>query len=439
MIFCHSSKKDYYKKFLYEPFPVESHLNRYLADHLNAEIANKTITTKQGCLDYLVHTLLYRRLRQNPNYYNLHGTSHRHLSEYLSDLIENTLNDLQTAKCIAVEDQEVSILNLGMIAAHYYINYVTVELFSSSLTNKTKLRGLVEILSAASEFDNMPVRKKEDQILSKVAAHLPLKIEKAKYTDPHTKVNILLQSHFSRTKLNVELEKDKEQVLSQSTKLIQAMVDVTSSQFWLTPSLAAMELSQMVVQAMWDRDPFLLQLPYFDKELAQKCSQNGIESIYDLIEMEDDARNKLLLFTDRQMQDVARALNRYPNIDLEYQIEDQDSISAGSTVTVNLSFDVEEQNTPVHAPFFPKEKTEEWWIVVGDPSSNHLASIRRRLIQKKTDMQLKFQAPSTAGEFKYKLYLMCDSYMGVDHEYEMVLNVQPAATTNDNDQEMQDA
>jgi hypothetical protein len=37
-------------------------------------------------------------LTQNPNYYNLHGTSHRHLSDHLSDLVENTLNDLANSK-----------------------------------------------------------------------------------------------------------------------------------------------------------------------------------------------------------------------------------------------------------------------------------------------------------------------------------------------------
>lgn len=28
VILCHAPKKDYYKKFLYEPLPIESHLDR---------------------------------------------------------------------------------------------------------------------------------------------------------------------------------------------------------------------------------------------------------------------------------------------------------------------------------------------------------------------------------------------------------------------------
>ena len=44
-----------------------------------------------------------------------------------------------------------------MIAAYYYINYTTIELFSMSLNNKTKIRGLIEIVAAAAEFEELQV------------------------------------------------------------------------------------------------------------------------------------------------------------------------------------------------------------------------------------------------------------------------------------------
>jgi pre-mRNA-splicing helicase BRR2 len=72
VILCHTPKKDYFMKFLHEPLPVESHLDHCLHDHLNAEIVTtKIVENKQDAVDYITWTFLYRRLTQNPNYYNL--------------------------------------------------------------------------------------------------------------------------------------------------------------------------------------------------------------------------------------------------------------------------------------------------------------------------------------------------------------------------------
>lgn len=104
-------------------------------------MVTRTIENKQDAVDYLTWTFYYRRLALNPNYYNLTGVSHRHLSDHLSDLVESTVADLEQAKALAVEDDmDLSPLNLGMIAAYYYISYSTIELFSSSLAPKTKAR-----------------------------------------------------------------------------------------------------------------------------------------------------------------------------------------------------------------------------------------------------------------------------------------------------------
>jgi pre-mRNA-splicing helicase BRR2 len=63
-------------------------------------------------------------------------------------------------------------------------------------------------------------------------------------------------------------------------------VDVISSSGWLAPALAAMEMAQMSAQGLWDRDSPLLQLPHFTRDLAAACAKAGVESIFDLQEME---------------------------------------------------------------------------------------------------------------------------------------------------------
>ena len=71
-----------------EALPVESHLDHFLHDHLNAEIVTKTVENKQDAVDYMTWTFYWPRLAHNPNYYNLQGVSHRHLSDHLSELVE---------------------------------------------------------------------------------------------------------------------------------------------------------------------------------------------------------------------------------------------------------------------------------------------------------------------------------------------------------------
>ena len=119
---------------------------------------------------------------------------------HLSELVETTLNELEHSKCISIEDDmDTAPLNLGMIAAYYYINYTTIELFSMSLGNKTKIRGLVEIIAAAAEFEELEIRHGEDAVLRSLSTKLPNKLAGgSKFNDPHVKTNVLLQAHLSR-------------------------------------------------------------------------------------------------------------------------------------------------------------------------------------------------------------------------------------------------
>lgn len=66
-----------------------------LADHLNAEIVAGTVGSKQDAVDYLTWTFFFRRLVQNPSYYDLPSTEADQLSIFLSRMIEATLESLE--------------------------------------------------------------------------------------------------------------------------------------------------------------------------------------------------------------------------------------------------------------------------------------------------------------------------------------------------------
>lgn len=180
-----------------------------------------------------------------------------------------------------------------------------------------------------------------------------------RYNDPHIKTNLLLQAHLSRIQLGPELQGDTEQILSKSIRLIQACVDVLSSNGWLSPAVAAMELAQMVTQAMWSKDSYLKQLPHFNADIIKRCKDKEIENVFDILELEDDDRIRLLQLDESQMADVARFCNRYPNIEMSYEVADKDRLQSGQTVNIGVQLEREDEVTgPVIAPFYPQVRIQ---------------------------------------------------------------------------------
>ena len=57
-------------------------------------------------------------------------------------------------------------------------------------------------------------------------------------------------------------------------------------------------------------------------------------------------------------------------------------------------------------------------MVIGDPKTNSLISIKRLTLQQKAKVKLDFRAPGT-GKHNYMLYFMSDAYMGCDQVCDM--------------------
>ena len=69
-----------------------------------------------------------------------------------------------------------------------------------------------------------------------------------------------------------------------------------------------------------------------------------------------------------------------------------------------------------------QKREEGWWLVVGNPKTNSLTSIKRITLSQKAKVKLDFVAPSS-GEHTYTLYFMSDAYMGCDQEYKFSIKV----------------
>ena len=143
------------------------------------------------------------------------------------------------------------------------------------------------------------------------------------------------------------------------------------------------------------------------------------------MEMEDDKRNELLQMDARQMRDVAMFVNSYPTLDVSYELA-KGEYTAGAPITIQVSLSKDsdedmdepsEDDETVIAPFYPKKKLANWWVVIGEPKTRQLLAIKKVTVHRNLAVRLEFSLPQ--GTHALKLYVICDSYMGADHDIDL--------------------
>ncbi|GAA0146069.1 DNA metabolism protein [Lithospermum erythrorhizon] len=356
VILVHDPKKSFYKKFLYEPFPVESSLREQLHDHINAEIVSGTISHKEDAVHYLTWTYLFRRLMINPAYYGLEDSEPETINSFMSSLVQSTFEDLEDSGCIKIDENDVEPLMMGKMASQYYLKYTTVSMFGSNIGPDTSLEVFLHVLSGASEYDELPVRHNEENYNEKLSEKVPLKVDKNSLDDPHVKTNLLLQAHFSRVEMPIsDYVTDLKSVLDQSIRIIQAMIDICANSGWLSSTITCMHLLQMVMQ-------------------------------------------------------------RFPRVRVQVRVQSNNSESSKAH-RLNVTLEVtnsRRRTSRAFTPRFPKVKDEAWWLILANTSTLELHALKRVSFSGRLQTNMNLPSTDTKG---LKLMLVSDCYIGFEQEY----------------------
>lgn len=298
VILVHEPKKNFFRKFLYEPFPVESKLKGQLTNHINAEIAAGTITSRHDAVDWLTWTYLFRRLLQNPSFYGLEDTSKEGVRAYLYGLVDAVFAELAESKCIVLGEEAVAKLQalaatasraagaasggagdaelvvplasdavasttLGYIGSYYYLEHKSVRTFATSLgAAPATAPDLAWALCSAEEFSELPVRHNEDTLNEELASQLPWPVAPGvSFLSPHAKAFLLLQARLQHAPLPItDYVNDTKSVLDQSLRVLNAMVDIAGDGGHLFTALGLQKLVQCVTMSLFDSDSTLWQL-----------------------------------------------------------------------------------------------------------------------------------------------------------------------------------
>ncbi|VVC95095.1 unnamed protein product [Leptidea sinapis] len=452
VVLVHDQKKNFYKKFLYEPFPVESSLLQVLADHLNAEIVAGTVRSKQDILDYLTWTYFFRRLMRNPSYYNLESLEPQDVNYYLSNLVQTSVEALVDAGCVEIQEDERTIETTwkGRIASYYYLSHKTMTHFTRNLHRDLDIDALLRVLSDCEEYATLPVRHNEDVLNGELSQSCRLPVDSLSLDSSHVKTFLLLQAHLTRLPLpNTDYLTDTKSVLDQTVRIIQAMIDTSAEHGWLSVCLSCQMLMQSIVQARWPADSPLTTLPHIEPQHLYMFTQmtrdtnkpctvlNGLK--VSMRSYEGLARYLRREFDENQIEQIYKAINDLPTLDIKLFVRGLWFDSDGEQQKPVRQPMTRDQWIPLHAdqeytlllemhrrggnpnsvmcPRFPRAKNEGYFVTLGTVEYGELHALKRT--PPRGTAQITFYTPSNTGRIIYTIYIMSDSYLGLDQQYDL--------------------
>ncbi|KAG7170027.1 Activating signal cointegrator 1 complex subunit 3-like 2 [Homarus americanus] len=393
-----------------------------ITDHINAEIVAGTINSKQEALDYLTWTYFFRRLVQNPSYYGLELDNEAKpegaINAFLSSTIDRALNCLESAYCIEIgaDNRTVQTTPLGRIASFYYLSHQTIQLFQNKLSPTVNMEDLLDLLTQAHEYDELPVRHNEDNLNGDLAKCCPIEVNAYTYDSSHTKAHLLLQAHMSRLQLPC---------VDYLTDTKSAMLDICGCAGWLAAALQVQVLMQMVTQARWHTDNSLLTLPHVNSDSLYcfKNVGNNIQCLPELVQIIGGKYEKLAKMLrqeldEGQIENVFKTLQQLPVLNVitavrgwwantnnhkEVRVnrrttEENRKASDWIQVHADQDYSLASRDLRVHAPKFPKVKDEGWFLVLGEATSGELLALKRvPPVRDRATHVLSFRTPDTLG------------------------------------------
>ena len=457
-LFVKQDKKNFYKKFLYEPFPLESSLHKMLYDHINAEISSGMLTDKKQCVDYIKWTYFFKRLVKNPTYYGLSDAKDpKKLNEFINKLIEQVLKELHDSGCIKFLDNEgLESTYLGNYTSFYYMSYKTAKFFNDTLKANLTIEELINVLTLSEELSHVPVRHTEDEINKQMAQELPIKNPKFNYGKAATKGNLLIQAHFCRMEMPIsDYRTDLKTVLDNCIRILLFMADICKEKNILDTLLNILNFIQMIMQGLWMDDCSLMCLPGINLNDCKKIIKYGkIEHLCEFCEyikkLSNDKNNDEKILSNKikdfitktchidslsvdELNKLVEVSMKLPILDITYKlyaldqntgdrIYDQPIIENSDVqLSVTLTKYNDTKNNLIVYSRYPKIKNCRWFIILGNVKTNEVLAFEKVAFKEKRNCKITFTAPKNIDEDSIKLYIMSDSYFGLDQEYNVNL------------------
>ena len=187
----------------------------------------------------------------------------------------------------------------------------------------------------------------------------------------------------------------------------------------------------MLVQGCWHSDSPLAQIPHFygNATLLEKCQEKHVDSVYGIMELEDEDRNEIMGFLDSpsKLAAVADFVNNYPNMEIECTTNIPDGVGNANesyAASITLTRDDEPESLEAVSERYPDAKREEWWLALGIADSKTLLALKKVVMDKESkSFTLPFSLEKP-GAYTLTAWAICDSYLHSDKELSFDIDIE---------------
>ncbi|KAL0235829.1 hypothetical protein GEMRC1_002411 [Eukaryota sp. GEM-RC1] len=415
LVLVHEPVRFFYKKFLYESFPIESSFGKTFIDHLNAEIVSGNVKVKGDVIDWFQSTMFSRRLPQNPDYYGLESSDQ--VDDHLSIMIESGLSALQDAKCLTlVNDDGKLILTptaFGKISCFYYLCYKSISLWMSTLSaDFTHTDQLLRLIADSTEFAEVPVRHNEDLLNRELAVSQRFNFNmQLDFSSSHIKTLLLIQSYIDSCPLPIsDYYTDMRLVLDNVTRVLNGMIEVVASLGHLFPCLKLINILQSVLGRHWyDKAKLDDNFKFLDRAVVNKLLAISINNLPLLVTFAHENRNRVQqIFKNSDSKNLSTLL-KFPLLNVKRV--------GNSTNTLEISVKVVNYSIRKNQ-VFEKVRPENLFFIIGQGKS--LVKIKKFVLNRDTaTFSIKFDELDFNNLASFDLFVMFDSFPQLDYQFNL--------------------
>ncbi|KAK5164578.1 secretory subunit [Saxophila tyrrhenica] len=298
----------------------------------------------------------------------------------------------------------------------------------------------------------------------------------------------LVWAYLARLKLDDQtLEVGKYEVAPTTLRMTEAFLSIALAYGFTAPVFSAFHLSQDLVQAIPPSSARLplMQLPHFTpnvvKSIEQSTGKKEHLSIQSFMALPAEQRRTLAAaagLSSNNLGTAEQVARQLPLMKVEkafFKVQGEKYIIPSSLVqfVVKARFippgstnvpplnekdlldidpadgdlaaqkqEPEQHPIPLaYAPYLPRDRAPRWHIFLADNRQQKIAvpPFTFGMFDKKAfddqgkptfdvvTLKMQFQAPPQAGEYRFQMHVICDSYVGFDHKEEAVMKVEDAS------------